>query len=536
MQAYESFRMSERFDLVVIGGGINGAGIARDAAMRGINTLLLDMKDFGSGTTSWSSRLIHGGLRYLEYGEIPLVYESLRERRRLQRTARHLVHEIRLNIPIYEGSKRGMLLLKAGMLAYDLLSIGKSLPRHRMLSRAEFLENEPGISGDGLKGGARYYDGQVTFAERLVIENVIAAQAAGATVKNYSPAAAIDIEQGKVRAVRYTDGASGREAEASTRVVVNAAGPWVDHVLATANRPMPELMGGTKGSHIVVGAFDGAPKDAFYIEAYIDARPFFVIPWNGQYLIGTTDIRYKGDPGEATASAEEMDYLLSETNRVFPRAMLTRRDVHYAYAGVRPLPIQSRKSESAITRRHIIKNHQRSARGLLSVIGGKLTTYRSLAEQVTDRVARMLGGADHCRTRETFLPGATGLVAARADAGSFEGLSEEGAARLLGVYGGRTRKVLDLAYEEPALAALLDAERTVLAAEVAFAVRAEFARHLTDIVHRRTMVGLSPDLGESLAEPIADVAARELGWSDAEKQSQLQLLRKYNERLRVRVA
>ena len=521
------------FDLVIIGGGINGAGIARDAATRGIKTLLLEMNDFGSGTTSWSSRLIHGGLRYLEYGEIPLVYESLRERRRLRRTARHLVHEIRLNIPIYQGGKRGMLLLKAGMLAYDLLSIGKSLPRHRMLSRAEFLEQEPGVSENGLKGGARYYDGQVTFAERLVIENVIAAEAAGATVKSYSPVTGIEIEQGKVRAVRYTDAASGREMDVRARVVVNAAGPWVDHVLGTANRPMPELMGGTKGSHIVVGAFEGAPKDAFYIEAYIDARPFFVIPWNGQYLIGTTDIRYKGEPGEATASADEIDYLLSETNRVFPRAKLTRRDVHYAYAGVRPLPIQSRKSESAITRRHIVRNHQRSARGLLSVIGGKLTTYRSLAEQVTDRVAKMLGGADPCRTRETFLPGATGLVAAKADAETLDALSEAGVARLLGIYGGRTRKVLDLAYDEPALAALLDAEKTVLAAEVAFAVRAEFARHLTDIVHRRTMVGLSSDLGESLAEPMADVAARELGWSDDEKQRELEALGIYNARLKV---
>ncbi|HET6628261.1 MAG TPA: glycerol-3-phosphate dehydrogenase/oxidase, partial [Woeseiaceae bacterium] len=457
----------DNFDLVVIGGGINGAGIARDAAARGLNVLLLEMNDFGSGTSSWSSRLIHGGLRYLEHGDIPLVYESLQERRRLRRTARHLVDRIRINIPVYQGGKRGMLVLKAGMLAYDLLSIGKSLPRHRMLSRSEFLANEPGVSDNGLKGGAQYYDAQVTFAERLVIENVIAAQVAGAVVKNYSPVTGIDIEQGKVRAVRYTDGASGDEREAQARVVVNAAGPWVDHVLGTANLPMPELMGGTKGSHIIVGAFDGAPEDAFYIEAYIDSRPFFVIPWNHQYLIGTTDIRYKGDPAEAKASTDEIAYLLSETNRVFPRARLTKRDIHFAYAGVRPLPIQSKKAESAITRRHIIKDHRRNARGLVSIIGGKLTTYRSLAEQVTGRVARMLGGAGKCRTRDAFLPGATGIAAARADVAGFAGLSEEGAARLLGVYGGRARKVLDLAYERPELAAALDAGRTVLAAEVA---------------------------------------------------------------------
>ncbi len=523
----------DKFDLIVIGGGINGAGIARDAAMRGISVLLLEMNDFGSGTSSWSSRLIHGGLRYLEYGEISLVYESLQERRRLRRTARHLVDRIRINIPVYQGGKRGMLVLKAGMLAYDLLSTGKSLPRHRMLSRSEFLANEPGVSDNGLKGGAQYYDAQVPFAERLVLENVIAAQAAGATVKNYSPVTGIDIENGKVRAVRYTDAASGQEVEVLARVVVNAAGPWVDDVLGTANLPMPELVGGTKGSHIVVGRFDGAPKDAFYIEAFIDSRPFFVIPWNGQYLIGTTDTRYKGDPGEAAVSTEEIDYLLSETNRVFPRARLTRHDIHFAYAGVRPLPIQSKKAESAITRRHIIRNHQRNARGLLSIIGGKLTTYRSLAEQVTNRVAKMLGGAEKCGTRDTFLPGATGIAAARADAGHFAGLSEEGAARLLGIYGGRVRKVLDLAYDRPALAIALDTGKTVLAAEVVFAVRQEFARHLTDILHRRTMVGLSADLGESVAEGAAAVAANELGWSDAERRQELQALKDYNARLRV---
>lgn len=524
----------ETFDIVVIGGGINGAGIARDAATRGLNVLLLEMNDFGSGTSSWSSRLIHGGLRYLEYGEIPLVYESLQERRRLRRTARHLVGSIRINIPVYQGGKRGMLVLKAGMLAYDLLSVGKSVPRHRMLSRSEFLDHEPGVSANGLKGGAQYYDAQVTFAERLVIENVIAAQAAGATVKNYSPVTGIDIERGKVRAVRYTGAVSGEQAEVRARVVINAAGPWVDHVLGTANRPMPELMGGTKGSHIIVGDFEGAPKDAFYIEAYIDARPFFVIPWNGQYLIGTTDIRYKGDPAEASASDAEIDYLLSEANRVFPRAKLLKGDIHFAYAGVRPLPIQSKKAESAITRRHIIKNHQRNARGLLSIIGGKLTTYRSLSEQVTDRIAKMLGGAPKtCRTRDTFLPGAMGIAAAEADVGNFGGMSEEGAARLLHIYGGRTRKVLDLAYEQPELAAPLDTGKTVLAAEIAFAVRHEFARHLTDILHRRTMAGLSPDLGESVAEAAAGVAAKELGWTEEETRRELQALRDYNARLKV---
>lgn len=524
----------EAFDLVVIGGGINGAGIARDAASRGVKLLLLEMNDFAGGTTSWSSRLIHGGLRYLEHGDLPLVYESLQERGRLLRTARHLVHRICMNVPIYEGGRRGMLLLRVGMLAYDLLSIGKPLPRHRMLDRDELLANEPGLSTDGLKGGARYYDAQVTFAERLVIENLVAARAYGAVIRNYSIVTGIEIEGGKVHAVRYFDAATGEEVEVGARVVVNAAGPWVDDVLGTVNRPMPELMGGTKGSHIVVGPFDGAPTDAFYVEAYIDMRPFFILPWNGQYLIGTTDHRYHGDPADAVPGEAEIDYLLSETNRVFPRARLTRNDILFAYAGIRPLPIQTKKPEGAITRRHIIRNHQRNALGLLSIIGGKLTTYRSLAEQVTDRVVKMLGiRAKACVTREMFLPGAIGLAAAQKMLGDFKEVSEAGAARMLAVYGGRTRRVLELAIAEPALVASLDPAGTMLAAEVAFVVRHELARHLTDIVHRRTMVGLSGGLGEPLAGAIADVAAAELGWDAAEKNREVKALHAWNARLRL---
>ncbi len=522
----------EAYDLVIVGGGINGAGIARDAASRGIQVLLLEMNDFASGTTSWSSRLIHGGLRYLEHGELGLVYESLQERSRLLRTARHLVKPIRINIPVYEGARRGMLLVRTGLFIYDLLSFGNPLPSHNALNRREFLAGEPGVAADGLKGGVRYYDAQVTFPERLVIENVLAAKAYGASLRNYARVTGMDIEGGKVRSLRYVDD-GGEEHVVGARVVVNAAGPWVDDVLATANKPMPELMGGTKGSHIVVGPFEGAPKDAFYVEAYIDARPFFIIPWNGQYLIGTTDHRYRGDPADARPSEPEIDYLLSECNRVFPRARLMRGDIHYAYAGVRPLPAQGKKPEGAITRRHIIRNHQRNALGLLTVIGGKLTTYRSLAEQVTNRVVKMLGvRAKACVTREMFLPGALGKTAAEKMLDEVGTVSEAGRARLLAVYGGRTRRVLDLAMDDPRLAATLDGEGTVLAAEVALAVRYEFARHLTDVVHRRTMIGLSPDQGEPLIEPLADVAAAELGWDAATRAREIEALRAYNARLR----
>jgi glycerol-3-phosphate dehydrogenase len=252
-----------QYDVVVIGGGINGAGIARDAALRGLAVLLLDGKDFGSGTSAWSSRLIHGGLRYLEYGEIPLVFESLHERRRLRRVAPHLVERLQINLPIYRNARRGKFIIRLGMIAYDLLSIGKKIPNHSMLSREEMLRHEPGLRQDGLIGGARYYDAQVTFAERLVLENVIGAKNAGADVCNYSPVIGINILNGRARSVQFIDRDSGVEVEVSTRAVVNAAGPWVDRVLATVNREMQPQVGGTKGSHIIVGSFSGAPKAAF---------------------------------------------------------------------------------------------------------------------------------------------------------------------------------------------------------------------------------------------------------------------------------
>jgi glycerol-3-phosphate dehydrogenase len=521
------------YDLVVIGAGINGAGIARDAALRGLSVLLLDRSDIGSGTSSWSSRLIHGGLRYLEYGELPLVFESLRERRLLRKVAPHLVKRLRLKIPVYENSRRGLLLIRLGLISYDLLSIGRSIPRHRMLSRKEFLSQEPGVLDAGLVGGGSYFDAQVTYAERLVLENAIGAHEAGADIRTYSPVIGITVRKGEVCSVQFADRATQSEVEVRARMVVNASGPWVDQVLSTVNRNMPRLMGGTKGSHIVVSAFDGAPHDAFYVEAAADGRPFFIIPWNGQYLIGTTDIRYDGDPADASASEEEVQYLIAETNRVFPRAGLTFASINYAYAGVRPLPQRPSGPESAITRRHIIKKHGRQARGLVSVVGGKLTTYRNLAEQVVNFVVRALKAeSEKCITRNRILPGGHSLDQARRRLNRLPALSAAGRERLISIYGGRASKIVDLAEKRPELQAVLGEDRLVLAAEAAFAVHEEMAINLIDIVHRRMMIGLGADQGASLSPTVAQLAAAELHWDGAETRRQLKLLSNYDQRLK----
>ncbi len=521
------------YDVAIIGAGINGAGIARDAALRGLRVVVLDKSDMCSGTSAVSSRLIHGGLRYLEYAEIPLVYESLHERRCLRHIARHLVKPLRISIPIFDGARRGPLLIRLGMIAYDVLSFNKRLPRHDMLARDDIRHQEPGLCDQGLRGAARYYDAQITFAERLVLENLLAARSAGASIKTYCEVQKISVHEGQVNALRYTD---RQQIEHEIRVdsVVNASGPWVDAVLKRASRAPKRLVGGTKGSHIVVSHFNGAPKDAFYVEAQSDGRPFFIIPWNKQYLIGTTDIRYDASLDTIRASGAEVAYLIAETNRVFPAANLGAADVNFAYAGVRPLPYRKKGPESAITRRHIIKVNRSIATGLISIIGGKLTTYRNLGEQTIDRLAKLLRRRlPACRTRDTVLPGAWGIDRARVQLMDSGIIEQSAVQRLLSIYGGRSLGILEIARLEPTLAKPLDAAQQYLRAEVAFAVREEFATTLVDVIFRRMMVGYDADQGRSLYTAIASQAAKEFSWSADELQHELKALTDFADSLCV---
>jgi glycerol-3-phosphate dehydrogenase len=382
-------RATRNFDVIVIGAGINGAGIARDAAMRGLSVLLIEKGEVGRGTTSASTRLIHGGLRYLEHFEFGLVRESLREREILLRIAPHLVLPLAITIPIYKRNKRGRITIRAGMVLYDLLSWGKSLPRHQMFSRADTLQRWPGLNPEGLVGAALYYDAQVEFPERLVAENVRSACEFGAEVLTHTRVRNVAVADGKVSGVEFV-AEDGDKQFAEAYVVINAAGPWIDHVLEQLPIDSPKLIGGTKGSHIVVPPFPTAPVNAIYVEARSDGRPIFIIPWNKLYLIGTTDVRFEGDPDEVRCELWEIDYLLSETNFAFPGAQLTPASIIETYSGVRPLPVTSDKDEQSITRRHFIREHPRLP-NLLSIVGGKLTTYRSLAEQCVDKIFRKLG-------------------------------------------------------------------------------------------------------------------------------------------------
>ena len=544
------------FDVIVIGAGINGAGIARDAAMRGLKVLLLDKGDISSGTTSWSGRLIHGGLRYLEHYEVSLVRESLRDRERLLRTAPHLVKPLGFLVPIYDYMKRGPLVIRLGMIAYDVLSFDKSMANHRMFSPEEVLEREPGLNPEGLEGAAFYYDAQAEYAERVAVENAISAHEHGAIVLTYAKVERLLVESGAVTGVQFVDVLGGGMHEARAPVTVNVAGPWVDEVLEGMGYPESRMMGGTKGSHIIVDHFLGAPKgETLYVEARKDGRPYFINPWNGRYLIGTTDIRYEGDLDYVTADDEEIDYLIDETNRLIPRARLTREDVLFTYSGVRPLPYSPEGEEGGITRSHVVYDHGegRSAaggrlevqgggpgvEGLLSIVGGKLTTYPTLSRQTVDIVYKKLNlKAPESRTGHVPLPGGatSDFDAFAAEFKVTSGLADELSERLLRLYGARAPEVLEMAGDDPSLRKPLGPSATVesglIGAEILYAFRRELAQTLSDVLLRRTMVGMGPMVGLDVDEAAAQVAVRYLGWDEEHAEHEVQDFRSFVKRFK----
>jgi len=481
------------FDLIVVGGGINGAGIARAAAERGYAVLLLDKQDWGFGTTWRSTKLIHGGLRYLEHGELGLVFESLRDRAALLRTVPHLVRPLPLMLPVYRGG-RGMPLLQAGLTLYDLLSLGGGLPRHKTLSRARALAAEPRLRADGLRGALAYWDAQVELPERLCLENVLGARAAGAAAFSYLRADGLLVAAGKVEGVAATDVVCGGSYELRAPVVINAAGPWVDEVLRAAG-VADRRLGGTRGAHLVVDFPDGGPRRPLYAEAS-DRRPFFIIPWRGAHLIGTTDVRVEG-PDEVLPTDAEIDYLIEATHALLPGAEFGRGDVRYAYGGIRPLPYTGDLPEGAITRRHHILDHgDEGLAGLYSIVGGKLTTYRSLTGQVLRRLPPPSAGPP-VRPREVRI----GRIPHRCQGEAW---------RLWRIYGDGAEGVL--ARQGQCGAARLCPHTLDTVAQARHAIEREGALTVGDVLLRRTPAGWSRCRGLDAAPGVAALLAGYFGW------------------------
>jgi glycerol-3-phosphate dehydrogenase len=483
-------------DVLVIGGGIIGAGIARDAALRGLSVALVEQDDFASGTTSRPTRLIHGGLRYLELFDFALVRSDMREREILLRIAPHLVFPLPFLLPLYRPSLWYQAKLRFGMQLYDVLSLDKSLPKRKWLDRDEALATEPALDPDGLEGAWRFYDAQVPLVERLVIENVVDAAAHGALVLNHARANSYLRDGERVVGAAVLDRTAGVELEVRARLTVNVTGPWLDRTIAPLRKGAKPLLRLTKGIHLVTPR---ATQQAHVLFARRDGRLFFVVPWLDATIVGTTDTDYDGDPADAAATEEDVRYLQEEARRAFPNAPFD--DIFFTWAGVRALVREEGVSEGQVSRKHALYDHERrdGLAGVVSVVGGKITAYRAIAEEVTDLAARKLG-----REARPGTPDPERHGSATADA------------LLPGADGSRAKEIAALAAGDPSLAEPLCPHHRGVAAEIVHAVRREWALTIGDALLRRTALGLAQCQGLDCMDAVAELMGRLLGW-DAER-------------------
>ena len=523
--------MADPFEVIIIGGGINGAGIARDLAMRGVSVLLLEQRDFGSGTTAYSTRLIHGGLRYLALLQFGLVYESLHERKTLLRIANHLVYPLPFYLPIYRGQKYGYWRVRLGLTLYDLLAGPDPLPNHHHLSREALLGSLPALSPQRLKAGFIYYDCQVPLPERLTLENILDAEAHGAVCLNYTQVTEIHPDgSGRFR-VQAVDADTQQEHVFAAPVVINATGPWLNEIAHEFDPRAPRLVGGTKGSHILIHNRIGL-QHAIYAPAKSDGRPFFIIPFSDHFLlIGTTDLFFEKKPEEAVATAAEVQYLIDESNRLFPELAITPEDILHTYSGVRPLPPQRGKAAGEISRKHAFYVHKIGGRKVraFSVIGGKITTYRHLAEEAGDLALKMLGRPRlPCKTAEKLLPGAFTDESNHEDVAHMTFLQQS--RKPLVLFGRRAEYIRRLAEQKDAWWQPMDSQVQEPVAQVVYCARHEKVRHLDDFLLRRSLWGFRRGRDEAFVRRVADVLAQELGWDDMQTNAEIERFQAYLDR------
>ena len=463
------------FDVLVIGGGINGAAIAHMAALNGLKTCLLEKQDFASGTSSKSTKIVHGGLRYLENFEFSLVKEALKERTIQLRNVPHLIKPLGFIIPIYKNDGRPLWFMKLGVFVYDLLSGKYRIKKRRSLNAAEIEHLVPGIKSEGLTGGIMYYDGQMDDA-RLVLENVLSAREKGACVLNYAEVVAPIKQLGKTIGVQVRDAISGKEFPIKAKKIVAAVGPWTDIFLRKENAQAPQKVRTTKGIHIVYRG--QVAEHALLIPIKKDHRVFFVIPWHGNSLIGTTDTDYSGDPDKVNAEEEDIEYLFTEARRIFPSVDFKKEDIITTFAGLRPLVFEE-GHPSKLSREHTI---DQSYSGITYVYGGKYTTYRKIADEVLKTLMTRppIDAGEHYP-----LYGSGEINVSVADVAKEAGLDPKIVERLMNMYGSRYVDVLKLTEENPRLKELIVPGPPFIKAQIVYAIRTEMAQKAEDILERR---------------------------------------------------
>lgn len=503
----------EEFDLLVVGGGITGVAAARDAALRGFRVALVEKNDFGSGTSSRSSRLIHGGIRYLEYYQFKLVFESCNERRIMRKIAPRLVRPLPFLYPLYRGQKPAPWKMRAGLTLYDAMGLFRNVQNHRWLRPAEVQRREPLVAGRGLLGAARFYDAQVDDA-RLTLTTAKAAHLHGAVMVNHARATGLLETGGRVVGANVVDELGGREIEVRARVVVNATGVWADSLDDPSGRPKTRP---TKGVHLVIPREQLTSQHAVAFDSPRDGRHIFLIPWDNFALIGTTDTDYHGDLDHPAATGDDVAYLLEAVQYTFPGAQIGREQIISAFAGLRPLVFASGGAYTLSREHEIVESDS----GLITIIGGKLTTHRLMGKQLTDLVQKRLAtefnihATSDCCTKNP-------LDGAQIERIAAHNVDEDIARHLLYAYGSAGTWVLAYAEENPSLGERITPDLPYLMAEALYGVQHEMAATLCDLLIRRTHV-IYETRGGGLerARAVARLVAPRLGWDEAEIEHQV---------------
>ncbi len=539
-QAISSLKQHPEVSALIVGAGINGIGAFRDLALNGIDTLIIDRGDFCGGASAASSRMLHGGLRYLENGEFRLVREALHERNRLLHNAPHYARPLPTTIPVFKWlsglwnaplkflnlldrpAERGAVVIKIGLMLYDAFVRGDSpMPGHYFRSRGESLKEFPALNPQ-IVCTANYYDGMMVAMERLCIELILDAEAEGDHAKalNY-----VSVAEGRGDTVTLRDETTGERLEVKPRIVINAAGPWIDF----ANRAMgreSKLIGGTKGSHLVLDhpELRKLIGDHEFFFENVDGRIVLVYPLMDKILVGTTDIPID-DPDQATCTTEEEMYILELIRKVFPSITVEPAQIIFRYAGVRPLPASQAKTTGQISRDHSIQVAEAGG-GLnfpiLSLVGGKWTTYRAFSEQAADAVLARLGKLRQRHTQDLAIGGGRDYPADEAartvwitTVSQETGLDAEQVGALFHRYGTRARQLAEFiagGKDQP-----LNSLPAYTGREITFLAECEKAVHLDDLILRRTLIGVTGATTLALLAEVADVAGKSLGWPTEQK-------------------
>jgi glycerol-3-phosphate dehydrogenase len=508
----------QRFQVIVIGGGINGVAIARECARGGRRVLLLEQNDFAAGTTSRSTRIIHGGLRYLEHGEISLVRESLQERQRFLAQYPHLVRPMQFLLALGPDSTRSALKVRLGLWLYRRFAGKSRSPSNIGDERARF---ESTLDSGGQWSVFEYDDAQCEFPERVVAEWLVDAAHAGATIRNHAQVLAIDVRHGRATGVLMRDLLTGKEERVEAAWIINATGPWADRMCQRSSiATHGPMLGGVRGSHVVLPCFPGAPKTAVFTEA-VDGRPIFVIPWNHQILLGTTEVPDRDDPSRTIPSAAEVDYLLNSANTLFSRANLSIEHVRYAFAGVRPLPFAQGGNPGKITRRHFLHDHSKEGvQRLISVLGGKLTTAASLARACARKIG--IAAAEPRLVAVAHKAPETSLDDFIDEIAGLPGFSEHAAEQIAEWHGKRTLPIIQLARTNPDMRATLCPHTQHIVAEAADALVSEFAVTLADVLLRRVPVAFAACWSDECSHIASGRIAAAVGWDEKRRRAELQ--------------